>query len=82
MRESDDIVGRACQRRDVLRGMARRRDQLDRWREMIALGWLVNPGVAVIDRLKIMDARRGEKADEDGMVGVMMGNHDIRDRAL
>jgi len=62
--------------------VARRRDQLDRGREMVPLSGLVDPGVILVDGLKIMDARVGEEGGMQRVIGVVMGNDDIGDRAL
>lgn len=82
MCEGDNIVRGRRQRRDVLWCVARRRDQLNRGREVIALGGLVNPQIAVIDRLKIVDARVGKERGVHRVVGMMMRNDDIGDGAL
>src|SRR5215472_6685014 len=66
---------------DVLLGVARRGDQPDRWAQLGALGFAVDPQVPVVSRPVVVHAGIGEQRGVDRVIGMMVAEYDVGDLA-
>jgi len=71
--------GSSDQSRDVLRGMAWRGDQADRWRDKSALRRAARKRVAIVDGPVIVHACVREQRRIQRVIWVMVRKHDVGD---